>query len=167
MGAQQRFGARGARFFCDRALPASWLSHRIDLYIAEPYIAFASTRSADPRLAFLTGDAVALDSGVGSFDRCLSLLALNFMTDPIRAFAGMRGVTRPGGVVAAAFEAGGLRSVEPASLSIRMEYTGLSDYWEPVANAQGPVGRLREAAHPTPAPNARCGRAAGLSRRET
>ena len=62
------------------------------------------------------------------------------MTDPIRALTGMRRVTRPGGVVAAAFEAGGLRSVEPASLSIRMEYTGFSDYWEPVANAQGPVG---------------------------
>jgi SAM-dependent methyltransferase len=158
----------------------------VGIDIAEPYIAFASTRSPDPRLAFLTGDAIALASDLGSFDRCFSLLALNFMSDPLRALAGMRRVTRPGGVVAAAvwdfagglvyqrifwdtaaaldadaerargrhfsspltapgelvaaFEAVGLRSVEPASLGIRMEYTEFSDYWEPLANAQGPVG---------------------------
>jgi ubiquinone/menaquinone biosynthesis C-methylase UbiE len=74
----------------------------VGIDIAAPYIAYASTRSTDPRLTFLTGDAVGLDLPVGSFDRCFSLLALNFMSDPARALAGMRRVTRPNGVVAAA-----------------------------------------------------------------
>jgi hypothetical protein len=30
--------------------------------------------------------------------------------------------------------------VQLASLTIRMEYVEFSDYWEPIANAQGPVG---------------------------
>ena len=69
----------------------------VGIDIAAPYIAHASTRSADPRLTFLTGDAVALDFPTGSFDRCFSLLALNFMSDPVRALAGMRRLTCPGG----------------------------------------------------------------------
>jgi SAM-dependent methyltransferase len=70
--------------------------------IAAPYIAFAAKRSSDPRLGFLTGDAVALDLPAASFDRCFSLLALNFISDPARALDGMRRVTRSGRVVAAA-----------------------------------------------------------------
>jgi ubiquinone/menaquinone biosynthesis C-methylase UbiE len=158
----------------------------VDLDIAAPYIAYASTRSTDPRLTFLTGDAAALDLPTGSFDRCFSLLALNFMSNPIGAVSGMARITRPGGVIAAAvwdfagglvyqrifwdtsavldpeadlargrhfaspltgpselaaaFDQVGLRRVQPASLTIRMEYADFSDYWEPIANAQGPVG---------------------------
>ena len=158
----------------------------VGIDIAAPYIAYASTRSTDPRLTFLTGDAVALELQAGSFDRCFSLLALNFMSNPARALDGMRRVTRSSGIVAAAvwdfpgglvyqrifwdtaaaldpeadvargrhfssdlirpgglvdaFEAAGLCSVQPASLTIRMEYIDFSDYWEPIANAQGPVG---------------------------
>jgi SAM-dependent methyltransferase len=158
----------------------------VGIDIAAPYIAYASTRPADPRLTFLTGDAVALDYPPGSFDRCFSLLALNFMSDPVQALAGMRRVTRRGGAIAAAiwdfagglvyqrifwdtaaaldpeadlargrhfsgrllgqdelpaaFSEAGLRSVEAASLTIRMEYADFADYWEPIANAQGPVG---------------------------
>jgi SAM-dependent methyltransferase len=154
--------------------------------IAAPYVAFAGARSADPRLHFVTGDAVALDLPADHFDRAYSLLALNFMSDPDRALAGMRRVTRPGGVVAAAvwdfpgglvyqrifwdtaaaldpladqararhyssplnapgqlaaaFAAAGLKDVEDCSLTIRMTYRGFADYWEPIANAQGPVG---------------------------
>jgi hypothetical protein len=44
------------------------------------------------------------------------------------------------GELAAAFGEVGLRQVQPASLTIRMEYADFSDYWEPIANAQGPVG---------------------------
>jgi ubiquinone/menaquinone biosynthesis C-methylase UbiE len=158
----------------------------VGIDVSAPYIAFASTRSADPRLTFLTGDAVALDFPTGSFDRCFSLLALNFMSDPIRALCGMRRLTRPGGILAAAvwdfagglvrqrifwdtaaeidpdadlarsrhftspltrpgelaaaFDKAGLRSVEPVTLTIRMEYAEFGDYWEPIADAQGPVG---------------------------
>jgi SAM-dependent methyltransferase len=158
----------------------------VGIDIATPYIAFASTRSADPRLTFLTGDATALDLPSGSFDRCYSLLALNFMSDPARAIDGMRRITRRGGIVSAAvwdfagglvyqrifwdtaaaldpeadlarsrhfsspltgpaelagaFEKAGLREVISASLTIRMDYADFGDYWEPIANAQGPVG---------------------------
>ena len=48
-------------------------------------------------------------------------------------------LTRPGDIVGA-FEDARLRSVRPASLTIRMEYARFNDYWEPIANAQGPVG---------------------------
>ncbi|HUC12433.1 MAG TPA: methyltransferase domain-containing protein [Stellaceae bacterium] len=158
----------------------------VGLDIAAPYIAFARSRTDDPRASYICGDAVALDLPERSFDRAYSLLALNFMSDPARALAGMRRVTRPGGVVAAAiwdfpgglvyqrifwdtaaaldptadrararhyssrltgpgelvaaFAAAGLGSVEGCSLTIRMEYCDFADYWEPIRNAQGPVG---------------------------
>jgi len=69
----------------------------VGIDIAGPYTAYASTRSRDPRLTFVTGDAVAMDLPAGSFDRCFSLLALNFMSDPARALDGMRRATRRGG----------------------------------------------------------------------
>jgi hypothetical protein len=40
----------------------------------------------------------------------------------------------------AAFNKTGLCSVEPVALTIRMEYAEFTDYWEPIADAQGPVG---------------------------
>jgi ubiquinone/menaquinone biosynthesis C-methylase UbiE len=158
----------------------------VGIDIASPYVAYAAERSGDPRLTFLVGDAVAFDLPAASFDRSFSLLALNFMSDPASALQGMRWVTRPGGIIAAAvwdfagglvyqrlfwdtaaaidpdadrarsrhfssplirpgeladaFEDAGLRKVRSASLTIRMEYADFSDYWEPIANAQGPVG---------------------------
>ena len=154
--------------------------------IAQPYIAYASARSGDSRLSFRVGDAVALDLPPGSFDRCYSLLALNFMSDSDRALANMRRATRSGGTVAgvvwdfpgglvyqrifwdtaaaldpeadrararhfssplmrpgalgAAFGAAGLCQIEAGSLTIRIDYADFDDYWEPIANAQGPVG---------------------------
>ena len=158
----------------------------VGIDVAAPYIAYAASRSADPRLSFRTGDAVALDLPAGSFDRAFSQLALNFMSDPIRAIAGMRRVTRAGGVVAAAvwdfpgglvyqrifwdtaaaldpaadlararhysspltgpgeleaaFRAAGLGEIGASSLTIFLEYRDFADYWEPIENAQGPVG---------------------------
>jgi SAM-dependent methyltransferase len=158
----------------------------VGIDIAAPYVAYAAARATDSRLSFRTGDAVSLDLPANSFDRCFSLLALNFTSDPRQALAGMRRVTRPGGVVAAAvwdfagglvyqrifwdtaaaldpgadlargrhfsapltgpgelaaaFSEAGLRSVTTASLTIRMEYADFQDYWEPIADAQGPVG---------------------------
>jgi SAM-dependent methyltransferase len=131
-----------------------------------------------------------------SFDRCFSLVALNFMSDPRLALAGMRRVTRPGGMVAAAvwdfpgglvcervfwdtaaaldpeadlsrgrhfsaplmkpgelaaaFNEAGLRCVETVSLTIRMEYADFSDYWEPIAHAQGPIGDYIKRLSPDP-----------------
>jgi SAM-dependent methyltransferase len=70
--------------------------------IAAPYIEYAAARSADLRLDFRVGDATELKVATASFDRCFSLLALNFMGDPSRALSEMRRVTRAGGIVAAA-----------------------------------------------------------------
>lgn len=154
--------------------------------IAPPYIAYAAERTADPRVSFVTGDAMSMTFPTGAFDRCYSLLALNFMSDPAAALAGMRRVTRPGGTVAvavwdfpgglvyqrifwdtaaaldpdadrararhyaspltgpgelaAAFRDAGLDEVQHGSLTIRIEYVGFADYWQPIENAQGPVG---------------------------
>jgi SAM-dependent methyltransferase len=154
--------------------------------IAVPYIEYAQQRSGDPRLSFAAGNALALDFAPGWFDRCFSLIALNFISDPLRALAEMRRITRTGGIVAAAvwdfpgglvyqrifwdtaaaldpeadrargrhysspltgpgqlpaaFAATGLRAIEAASLTVRMEYTDFADYWEPIRNAQGPIG---------------------------
>ena len=154
--------------------------------IAKPYIDYAAARSNDPRLSFALGDACALDLPDAGFDRCLSLLTLNFVADPARALSEMRRVTRPGGVVAAAvwdfagglvyqrifwdvaaaldpnaarararhfsspltaedeleaaFAAAGFHAVESAMLTIRLRYRNFADYWQPIAEAQGPVG---------------------------
>ena len=51
---------------------------------------------------FVVGDAQALDFADGTFDRTVSMLALNFVRDPARALAEQIRVTRPGGLVAAA-----------------------------------------------------------------
>jgi SAM-dependent methyltransferase len=175
-----------------RSEPAAILG----LDIAAPYIAYAAERAADPRLSFVVGDAVAMNFPAGSFDRCYSLLALNFMSDPGEALAAMRRATRHGGIIAAAvwdFPGGlvyqrifwdtaaaldpeaddararhfsnplttpgglatalrqaGLGDVHAASLTIRMGYTDFADYWEPIANAQGPVGDYVKRLMPEP-----------------
>ncbi len=154
--------------------------------IAAPYVAYAASRSPDPRLTFVTADAAALDFPTASFDRAFSQLALNFMSDPAGALAAMRRITCPGGVVAAAvwdfpgglvyqrvfwdtaaaldpaadhararhysspltgpgelaaaFGSAGLGEVREGSLTIRLEYRDFADYWEPIEQAQGPVG---------------------------
>jgi SAM-dependent methyltransferase len=154
--------------------------------IAALYVAYAASRSADPRLNFVIADAAALDFPAASFDRSFSQLALNFMSDPVGALAAMRRVTRPDGMIAAAvwdfsggliyqrvfwdtaaaldpaaehararhysspltgrgelaaaFRAAGLGEVRAGSLTICMEYRDFADYWEPIEQAQGPVG---------------------------
>ncbi|MGH7046644.1 MAG: class I SAM-dependent methyltransferase [Stellaceae bacterium] len=162
--------------------------------IARPFIDYAATRSADPRLSFVVADAAALDFPAASFDRSFSQLALNFISNPAMALAAMRRVTRPGGVVAAAvwdFPGGlvyqrifwdtaaaldpaadaararhysspltgpgelaaalreaGLDAVCEGSLTLRLEYRDFADYWEPIENAQGPVGDYVKAMAP-------------------
>jgi SAM-dependent methyltransferase len=154
--------------------------------IAAAFIDYAKEQAHDPRLGFATGNALELAFPAASFDRCFSLIALNFMSDPMRALREMRRVTRSGGTVAAAvwdfpgglvyqrifwdtaaaldpeadrargrhysspltgpgqlsaaFAAAGFRDIEATSLAVRMEYGNFADYWEPIRNAQGPVG---------------------------
>jgi ubiquinone/menaquinone biosynthesis C-methylase UbiE len=66
------------------------------------YVAQAQAQTPDSRVRFVIGDAQALEFGDASFDRVVSLLALNFVPDPVRAVREMMRVTRPGGIVAVA-----------------------------------------------------------------
>ncbi len=74
--------------------------HSIDF--SPVYIAHATYRNRDPRIAFAVGDACALDIPDSSFDRVLSLLVLQFVPRTGQAIAEMRRVARPGAVVGAA-----------------------------------------------------------------
>ncbi|MGH6880400.1 class I SAM-dependent methyltransferase [Hypericibacter sp.] len=69
--------------------------------IAFPFVQFAAQQRSD-RLRFLVGDACALPFAEASFDRTLSLLALNFVSKPALALAEIHRVTRPGGRVGVA-----------------------------------------------------------------
>lgn len=67
-----------------------------------PYVVIARLRHRSPRSSFAIGDAQRLPLKGVSFDRTLSLLILNFLSEPERALIEMIRVTRPGGTIAAA-----------------------------------------------------------------
>ncbi len=70
--------------------------------VAPDYIAAARQRATRRGVRFVLGDAQALDFSDATFDRALSMLALNFVPDPAKALAEQIRVTRPGGLIAAA-----------------------------------------------------------------
>lgn len=65
-------------------------------------LASSARADTDDRLRFEVGDAQRLPYDDASFDRVLSLLAINFVPDPARALGEMKRVTKGGGTVAAA-----------------------------------------------------------------
>ena len=68
------------------------------------YLAAAQARNNDPCIRLEQGDGSALRFPDASFDRALSMLVLpSVLPEPSLMVAEMRRVTRPGGVVAAAF----------------------------------------------------------------
>jgi len=67
----------------------------------DPSRAYVAAASGDG-IRFEVGDAQSLRFADDSFDKALSLLALNFVPAPATALREMARVTRPGGVVAAA-----------------------------------------------------------------
>jgi len=71
---------------------------------SEIYLAAAQARNNDPRIRLEHGDGSALRFPDARFDRALSMLVLpSVLPEPSLMVAEMRRVTRPGGVVAAAF----------------------------------------------------------------
>ena len=71
---------------------------------SEIYLAAAKAKNTDPRISLEQGDGCALRFPDASFDRALSMLVLpSVVPQPELMVAEMRRVTRPGGVVAAAF----------------------------------------------------------------
>jgi SAM-dependent methyltransferase len=69
---------------------------------AAPYVGFARAQRPGDSIRFEVGDAQELPFRNASFDRTLSLLALNFIPDPAKALDEMVRVTRTGGTIAAA-----------------------------------------------------------------
>ena len=71
---------------------------------SEIYLAAAKAKNKDSRINLEQGDGCALRFPDASFDRALSMLVLpSVLPQPELMVAEMRRVTRPGGVVAAAF----------------------------------------------------------------
>jgi len=68
------------------------------------YLAAAQAKNRDRKIGLERGDGCALRFADASFDRALSMLVLpSVVPEPEQMVAEMRRVTRPGGVVAAAF----------------------------------------------------------------
>ncbi len=64
------------------------------------FIEYARTQNADPRVTFEVGDAQNLPYPNASFDRCMALLAVDYIPDARKATLEMRRVTKTAGVVA-------------------------------------------------------------------
>lgn len=66
------------------------------------YIEIGRKNLDGTRVTLEQGDARSLSCSDDTFDKCVSLLVMNFISDPTRAVNEMQRVTRPGGSVAAA-----------------------------------------------------------------
>jgi SAM-dependent methyltransferase len=66
------------------------------------YVRYAQEHAGDARARFEVADARALPFPDDAYDRTLSMLVLNFVTEPAAALREMIRVTRPDGIVAAA-----------------------------------------------------------------
>ena len=64
------------------------------------FIEYARTQISDPRVNFDVGDAQTLPYPDASFDRCLALLAVDYIPDAPKAALEMRRVTKTAGLVA-------------------------------------------------------------------
>jgi SAM-dependent methyltransferase len=78
------------------------VSKIVGLDLSEAFLAYARSKSDDPRIHFEQGDAQALPYPHSSFDCCVGLLVMSFIPDASKAASEMSRVTRPGGVVATA-----------------------------------------------------------------
>ena len=68
---------------------------------AAPFIEYARARTRDPRLSFVVAGAGTLPRRPGGYDSITSLLALNFVPDPVGAVGEMRSLLADGGTVSA------------------------------------------------------------------
>jgi ubiquinone/menaquinone biosynthesis C-methylase UbiE len=72
------------------------------LDLSPAYVEHARRHNSDARLSFAVADARALPYPEACFDHAVSMLCLQFVSQPDLAVREMRRVTRPGGTVAAA-----------------------------------------------------------------
>lgn len=78
------------------------VSKIVGVDLSEGFLAYARSKTNDPRITFEQGDAQKLPFPDGVFDCCLALLVVSFIPDAPKAAREMRRVTRSGGVVATA-----------------------------------------------------------------
>jgi ubiquinone/menaquinone biosynthesis C-methylase UbiE len=78
------------------------VSKIVAMDMSEAFLAYARSKTDDPRISFESGDAQNLRFSDASFDQCLALLVVAFIPDAPRAAREIRRVTRPGGIVATA-----------------------------------------------------------------
>lgn len=78
------------------------VSKIIGVDVSEAFLAYAQSKTNDPRIVFERGDAQNLRFSDASFDQCVALLVMRFIPDALKAANEMRRVTRPGGTVATA-----------------------------------------------------------------
>jgi ubiquinone/menaquinone biosynthesis C-methylase UbiE len=78
------------------------VSKIVAIDLSEGFLAYARSKTDDPRISFESGDAQNLRFSDASFDQCLALLVMRFIPDAPKAAREMRRVTRRGGVVATA-----------------------------------------------------------------
>lgn len=74
----------------------------VGIDVAEPYLEFARARPDLTGVELLKGDAQDIAFPDNTFDGAGALIALNFMSDPLKAAQEMARVVRPGGVLVAA-----------------------------------------------------------------
>ena len=63
------------------------------------FVDYARSQNADPRVTFEVGDAQQLPYPDASFDRCMALLAVDYIPDARKAALEMRRVTKKAGIV--------------------------------------------------------------------
>lgn len=78
------------------------VSKIVAMDLSGSFLAYARSKTDDPRISFELGDAQSLPFPDASVDRCLALLVVSFIPDAPKAAREMCRVTRPGGVVATA-----------------------------------------------------------------
>jgi SAM-dependent methyltransferase len=78
------------------------VSRIVAIDLSDAFLAYARSKTTDPRISFESGDAQNLRFSDASFDQALALLVVRFISDAPKAAREMRRVTRPGGVVATA-----------------------------------------------------------------
>jgi SAM-dependent methyltransferase len=79
------------------------VSKIVGMDLSDGFLAYARSKTNDPRISFELGDAQSLPFPNDSFDRCLGLLVVGFVPDASGAAREMQRVTRPGGIVATAW----------------------------------------------------------------
>jgi ubiquinone/menaquinone biosynthesis C-methylase UbiE len=91
----------GALTFAIAKNPA--VSKIVGMDLSEAFLAYARSKTDDPRIRFEQGDTQKLPFADNAFDCCLALLVVGFIPDAPSAAREMRRVTRLGVVVATAW----------------------------------------------------------------